>query len=81
MAINCRTLGERVAQAASRLTPAEREILVLGARDGLSNRQIAERLGIPADAVERLLASALCKFERGFRQPQRHPWGRFRRAP
>jgi hypothetical protein len=31
--------------------------------------------------VERYLASALCKFERGFRQPQRHPWWRFRRAP
>lgn len=48
MSMSSRTLRKRVAKAASRLTPAEREILVLSARDGLSNRQIAERLGVPA---------------------------------
>jgi RNA polymerase sigma factor (sigma-70 family) len=76
MAFHRKTLRERVAQAALALTPAEREALVLSARDGLSNRQIAEHLGISTDAVERRLVSALCKFERELHQPRRCPWRR-----
>jgi RNA polymerase sigma factor (sigma-70 family) len=76
MANHCRRLRTCVARAASSLTPAEREILILGARDGLSNSQIAERLGIPAEEVERRLALALVKFERALWEAE-HPWRGF----
>jgi RNA polymerase sigma factor (sigma-70 family) len=76
MANHCRRLRTCVARAASSLTPAEREILVLSARDGLSNSQIAERLGISAEEAERRLASALVRFERALWKAQ-HPWRGF----
>jgi RNA polymerase sigma factor (sigma-70 family) len=76
MAVLRKSPRKRVARAASGLTRAEREVLTLSARYGLSNRQIADRLGIPADAVERRLEAALSKFERGLRCTQRRPWWR-----
>ena len=42
---------ERLEKAAAGLRPLEREVLILGAAEHLSNEQIAERLGITASAV------------------------------
>ena len=68
--------NERLERAASRLTAREREVLVLSAREHLSNAQIAERLGITTEAAERLLADALCKLDRMIERQER-PWWRF----
>ena len=67
---------DRLEKAVSRLRPIEREVLHLSAGDGLSNREIAARLGITAEAVERVLAMALCKFDRALERQER-PWWRF----
>ena len=67
---------ERLEQAASGLSPSEREVLRLGARERLSNDEIAERLGVSTEAAQRLLADALCKFDRALERQER-PWWRF----
>jgi RNA polymerase sigma factor (sigma-70 family) len=67
---------ERLEKAASSLNPAERAVLFLCAREGLSNGEVADRLGITAGAAERLLASALRKLDRALER-QRQPWWRF----
>ena len=55
---------ERLQKAFSRLRPIERDVLALSAGERLSNEQISRRLGIGVRRVERLLASALRKFDR-----------------
>jgi len=67
---------ERLEKAATKLRPIEREVLVLSARDGLSNAEIAARLGITTEAAERLLARALCNLDRALERQSR-PWWRF----
>ena len=67
---------ERLEQAAANLRPIEREVLVLSARERLSNEEIAHRLGITTAAAERLLADALCKLDRALERQER-PWWRF----
>ena len=67
---------ERLEKAASRLRPIERQVLVLSARERLSNGEIAARLGITAEAVERLLARALSRLDRALERQER-PWWRF----
>ena len=67
---------ERLEKAASSLRPIEREALVLSARERLSNDEIAARLGITAQAAERLLARALCRLDRALERQER-PWWRF----
>jgi RNA polymerase sigma factor (sigma-70 family) len=62
-----------LSRAVSRLRPIEREILVLGARERLSNGEIAARLGITPQAVERHLANAICKLDRAL-EPHPRPW-------
>ena len=62
---------ERLEKAAAGLRPLEREVLILGAAEHLSNEQIAERLGITASAVERLLARALRKLDRALERQAR----------
>ena len=64
---------ERLEKAASSLRPIEREVLVLSARERLSNDEIAARLGVTAQAVERLLARAICRLDRAL-QRQERPW-------
>ena len=64
---------ERIEQAASRLRPIDREVLILSARERLSNAQIGVRLGLTTETVERLLATALCKFDRALERQER-PW-------
>ena len=66
----------RLLRAADQLSADQREVLVLSAREGLSNEKIAARLGISAEAVERLLAAALVALDRALDRQER-PWWRF----
>ena len=66
---------DRLEKAASGLRPIEREVLVLSAREHLSNDDIAARLGIAPEAVERLLASALRTLDHALERQER-PWWR-----
>ena len=67
---------ERLERAAAGLSPLERQVLVLSAGLGLRNDEIATRLGLSERRAERLLASALRKFDRALRG-QRHRWWKF----
>lgn len=60
--------AERLERAAAKLSPLERDILVLSAGQGLANDQIAAELGLSERDAERILASALRKFDRALRQ-------------
>ncbi len=66
---------ERLAKAARRLWPHEREVLLLSARERLSNDEIAACLGITPEAASRLLAAALRKLDRVL-EHQARPWWR-----
>ncbi len=68
---------ERLAKAAGKLRPQEREVLLLSARELLSNDEIAIRLGITPEAASRLLAAALRKLDRALQREAR-PWWRLR---
>lgn len=65
---------DRLEKAALSLRPIEREVLVLSARERLSNAEIAARLGITAQAAERLVARALCKLDRALERQERLWW-------
>lgn len=67
---------DRLMKAVSTLRPAEREVLMLSARDGLSNAEIAERLGITSAVAERRLADAIYRLDRALERQER-PWWRF----
>lgn len=67
---------ERVEQAAKSLRPIERQVLVLRARQRLSNDEIALRLGIEPQEAQRLLAKALLRLDRALTRQER-PWWRF----
>ncbi len=64
---------DRLERAAASLGPMEREVLILSAREGLSNAEIGQRLGITSRKVERLLANALCTLDRALERQER-PW-------
>lgn len=55
---------ERLERALSSLSPTEREVLVLCARDGLRTDEIATRFQISAARAERLLAKAVAALDR-----------------
>jgi RNA polymerase sigma factor (sigma-70 family) len=65
---------ERLERAASSLSPVEREVLALSARESLSNDDIATRLGITAEAADRLLARAICRFDQALERQDRLWW-------
>lgn len=64
---------DRLERAAASLRPIEREVLILSAREGLSNAEIGQLLGITSRKVERLLANALFKLDRALERQER-PW-------
>ena len=64
----------RLERAATSLRPIEREVLVLSAREGLSNAAIAERLGITAEAAERHLADAVYGLAATLERRERSWW-------
>lgn len=65
---------ERVRRAAASLTPLERDILALAAGLGLSNPEVASRLGISEWRAERLLARAILRFGRALEGRGRRRW-------
>lgn len=65
---------ERLEQAAARLSPLERDVLVLSAGHGLRNDEIAARLGLSERRAERVLARALRKFDRALRTEDTSWW-------
>lgn len=67
---------DRLEQAIRELIPIEREVLFLSAREGLPTCEIAERLGLSSQAVERHLADALFNLDRNLERQSR-PWWRF----
>lgn len=67
---------DRLENAVSRLSAIEREVLFLSAREGLRIDEIAARLDLPGEKVERHLAGALCNVDR-FLERQYRPWWRF----
>jgi DNA-directed RNA polymerase specialized sigma24 family protein len=67
---------DRIERAISGLSPIEREVFLLSAREGLWTDQIAARLKLPGEDVERHLADALCNLDR-FLERQKRPWWRF----
>lgn len=66
----------RLEKAIAQLKPVQREVLLLCRREGLAYRQIAERMGISLEQVERHLADALCELDRRIERAER-PWWRF----
>jgi DNA-directed RNA polymerase specialized sigma24 family protein len=78
MANDHRPSLQRLERAASRLRPLEYWALLLSARDGLTNDEIAARLGVSPVEAERLVAAALCRIDRALER--REPgWWRSRR--
>lgn len=67
---------DRLALAISKLGPIERDVLLLSARERLANAEIATRLGLTTEAVQRHLADALCNLDRALER-QARPWWRF----
>jgi DNA-directed RNA polymerase specialized sigma24 family protein len=74
MASNRAPTLEQLERAASSLSPIEREVLVLSAREGLSNDDIAARLGITPEATDRILAHAICRFDEALDRQDRLWW-------
>lgn len=68
--------SDRLEKAISRLSPIERDVLFLSAREGLRTDEIAGRLGLPKETVERHLADALCSLDL-LLERQEYPWWRF----
>ena len=73
---------EQIEQAAQCLRPIERQVLVLSARERLSGRAIAARLGMTPRRVERILARAIFKLTRAIERQERaerrkQAWWRF----
>jgi DNA-directed RNA polymerase specialized sigma24 family protein len=71
-----RITPERVKRAASMLRPLQRRVLSLSAGEGLASDEIARRMGLTAERVDRLLVEALVSLHRALERQER-PWWRF----
>jgi DNA-directed RNA polymerase specialized sigma24 family protein len=67
---------DRLERAVAKLSPIEREVLLLSAREGLRADEIAARTGLPSAAVERHLADAVYNLDRLLERQDR-PWWQF----
>jgi RNA polymerase sigma factor (sigma-70 family) len=70
----------RFEHAFRRLKPIERQVLTLSAKEGLGLADIALRLGITVEAVQRHLAGALCRLDRILERRDRRWWRRWWRS-
>ena len=68
--------SDRLEKAIRKLSPIERQVLFLSAREGLATSEIAARLELPSQTVERHLADALFNLDR-LLERQGRPWWRF----
>ena len=66
----------RLRRASAKLDPRTREVFLLHRSEGLSYGEIAERLGISPEAVERHIADALYDLAKRMERYER-PWWRF----
>lgn len=64
----------RLERAVAKLSPIEREVLLLSAREGLRIDEIAVRAGLPSATVERHLADALYNLDRLLERQDRSWW-------
>lgn len=67
---------DRLERAVAKLSPIERQVLLLSAREGLRIDEIAGRTGLPSATVERHFADALYNLDRLLERQDR-PWWRF----
>ena len=67
---------EAFARALERLSGTDREILRLRAAEKLSDEEVALRLNLPREVVERRLASALKRLDRSIERGNQ-PWWMF----
>ena len=61
-------------RAFEQLKPIERQVLTLSSKEGLGLADIALRLGITVEAVQRHLAGALCRLDRILERRKRRWW-------
>lgn len=66
---------QRLERAILSLRPVQRETFLMSRVEGLSYAEISERLGIPAEQVERTISAALCALDRQICRVNR-PWWR-----
>lgn len=64
----------RIARAARKLGPLERDVLMLSAREKLGRDEIAARLDLTPKQVDRFLAEALVKLHRALERQERRWW-------
>ncbi|WP_129791523.1 sigma factor-like helix-turn-helix DNA-binding protein [Sphingosinicella sp. CPCC 101087] len=64
----------RLVRALAELEPRTREIFLMNAADGLSYAEIAARLDITTDDVERHVADALIELDRRMERRWWHLW-------
>jgi DNA-directed RNA polymerase specialized sigma24 family protein len=67
---------ERVKRAAARLPHLHRPVLTLSAGERLGAQEVAQRLGLTVEVVDRLLVEALVRVHRILERQER-PWWRF----
>ena len=66
----------RLERALASLDERRRRLFLMSAVEGLDHDEIASRLGISVEAVERYLAEALVRLDKDIERMER-PWWRF----
>ncbi|WP_129793896.1 sigma-70 family RNA polymerase sigma factor [Sphingosinicella sp. CPCC 101087] len=69
-----RVRSRRLEQALAGLDERTREVFLMSSRDRLSYAEIAARLNISAEAVERHMADALHELDKRLTQTERPSW-------
>jgi RNA polymerase sigma-70 factor (ECF subfamily) len=63
----------RLREVLVRLSPEQREVLLLGYFEGLSSTEIAERVGVPVGTVKSRVAAALTALRGVLADPMAEP--------